>query len=185
MQDSISLDVSRIDQRRNLMLDHFIALIISQYLAALKTLEHCTLRCPREQWSGNVANKPFSQTAFHTLFFADLYLGNSIEEMKSQAFHQDREEFWGYEELEKLPSTKTYSQDFIEEYGVFCAAKVRSVLENETEASLQSESGIPWQEISRAELHTYNIRHIQHHAAQLILRLRLDSDVDVPWVKTS
>ena len=35
---------------------------------------------------------------------------------------------------------------------------------------------------TRAELHLYNIRHIQHHAAQLILRLRLDTDVDIPWV---
>jgi len=35
---------------------------------------------------------------------------------------------------------------------------------------------------SRAELHIYNIRHIQHYAAQLSLRLRLDTEVDIPWV---
>jgi len=34
----------------------------------------------------------------------------------------------------------------------------------------------------RAELHVYNIRRIQHHAAQLNLRLRLDTNVDIPWI---
>ena len=34
----------------------------------------------------------------------------------------------------------------------------------------------------RAELHVYSIRHIQHHAAQLSLRLRLDAGVAIPWI---
>ena len=36
--------------------------------------------------------------------------------------------------------------------------------------------------ISLAELYVFIIRHVQHHAAQLILRLRLDADLDVPWI---
>jgi hypothetical protein len=47
---------------------------------------------------------------------------------------------------------------------------------------LAGPSGFRRRKCSRAELHVYNVRHIQHHAAQLILRLRLDTDVDVPWV---
>jgi hypothetical protein len=35
---------------------------------------------------------------------------------------------------------------------------------------------------SRAELYAYNTRHIQHHAAQLSLRLRIDAGVDIPWI---
>jgi hypothetical protein len=37
-------------------------------------------------------------------------------------------------------------------------------------------------DFSRAELHVYNIRHIHHHAAQLSLRLRLDTGRGVDWV---
>jgi hypothetical protein len=36
--------------------------------------------------------------------------------------------------------------------------------------------------LSRAELHIYNIRHIQHHAGQLSLRLRLETGEGVDWV---
>jgi len=35
--------------------------------------------------------------------------------------------------------------------------------------------------LTRAKLHVVNIRHIQHHAAQLSLRLRLDHQEDIPW----
>ena len=35
--------------------------------------------------------------------------------------------------------------------------------------------------MSRAELYVYNTRHLQHHAAQLSLRLRLDAGVHTPW----
>jgi hypothetical protein len=36
------------------------------------------------------------------------------------------------------------------------------------------------QAVFHALMHVYNIRHVHHHAAQLTLRLRLDTDVDVP-----
>jgi hypothetical protein len=52
----------------------------------------------------------------------------------------------------------------------------------ETAEVLSGPSGFHWRKCTRAELHVYNIRHIQHHAAQLILRLRNDAGVDVPWV---
>ena len=38
--------------------------------------------------------------------------------------------------------------------------------------------------LTRAEVHIHNIRHIQHHAAQLILRLRRDYGQDMPWFKS-
>ena len=41
-----------------------------------------------------------------------------------------------------------------------------------------------WVKLSRTELHVYNIRHLQHHAAQMILRLRLDHAIDFPWHKS-
>jgi len=166
------------------MLDYFRKLTISQYKAALQTLENCIELCPEEQWAGKVANRPFSQSAFHALFFADVYLGKNLDELKDQVFHkQHSPEFDGYEELESKAPENTYTKEFVKRYLDFCRDKVESVVGDETEESLKSESEIPWQEISRAELHTYNIRHIQHHAAQLIMRLRLDTPVDIGWVR--
>jgi hypothetical protein len=55
----------------------------------------------------------------------------------------------------------------------------------ETEQSLRAACKFAWLarlSMSRAELHVYNIRHIQHHAAKLSLRLRLDYGLDIRWV---
>ncbi|KPJ52053.1 hypothetical protein AMJ39_08795 [candidate division TA06 bacterium DG_24] len=43
-------------------------------------------------------------------------------------------------------------------------------------------SGFPWLPFNRFELHLYNIRHIQHHAGQLIERLRSQGVTDFEWV---
>ena len=167
------------------MLDYFKKLTISQYHAALQTLEDCIDHCPNEQWIGKVANHSFSESAFHALFFADVYLSQDLDELKNQAFHnQHAAEFGDYEELENKIPENTYTKAFMKDYVNYCRRKVDSVLGNESEDSLKAKSKIPWQEITRGELHTYNIRHIQHHAAQLIMRLRLDTQVDIGWVKT-
>ena len=60
--------------------------------------------------------------------------------------------------------------------------KAREAVARESADALARPSGFHWRECSRAELHVYNIRHIQHHAAQLSLRLRLDANIDIPWV---
>lgn len=167
------------------MLDQFKTLTISQYRAALQTLEDCIDECPSEQWAGKVVNHSFSESAFHALFFADVYLGNDLDELKDQTFHkQHASEFGDYEELKNKVPENTYTKSFVKDYLDFCRRKVESVVGNETEDELGAKSGIPWQEITRGELHTYNIRHIQHHAAQLIMRLRLDTQVDIGWVRT-
>ena len=49
--------------------------------------------------------------------------------------------------------------------------RVNEVVLPETEAELSADAGFEWIPFSRAELHVYNIRHIQHHAAQLSLTL--------------
>ncbi len=167
------------------MLAHFRKLTISQYGAALQTLEDCVDECPNEQWVGKVANHSFNESAFHALFFADVYLSKNLDELKEQEFHkQHAAEFGDYEELESKIPENAYTKEFVKGYLDFCRNKVETLIANETEDELFAKSDIPWQEISRAELHTYNIRHLQHHAAQLIMRLRLDTQVDVGWVRT-
>ncbi len=72
-----------------------------------------------------------------------------------------------------------YSKDDIIEYHEFCL--------NEMEAKvplldLEAESGFYWYPINKLELQFLNIRHIQHHAAQLIDRLRNSDEISVDMV---
>ena len=165
------------------MLDTFKQLLAHQYQATLCTLNACIDCCPEAAWDAPVANLTFSQVAFHTLFFTDLYLAPDVESLRTQTFHRDHPGFFrDYEELEPRRQQHGYDRPSIKRYLEHCREKARAVILAETEQSLNGPSGFDWKEYNRAELHVTNIRHIQHHAAQLSLRLRIDFGVDVPWV---
>lgn len=167
------------------MIDLVKSLLANQFEASLCTLAHAIEGCPDTEWNVPVARFPFCQVAFHALFFADYYLGTTPESMQSQKFHRAHPDLFGdYEQLEPREPTSLYTRAQIQLYLDFCRDKAVSAIALETEPSLRGASRFPRKEFSRAELHVYNIRHIQHHAAQLILRLRLDTDVDIPWIRS-
>jgi len=158
-------------------------LLASQFAASLSTLGHCVAKCPEPAWNARVARYPFCQTAFHTLFYADFYLGPDEESFRRQAFHAANPALFGdYEQWEDREPVSLYERPQMAAYLEFCRGKAAATIQSETEETLCAPAKFPRRNFSRAELHVYNIRHIQHHAAQLILRLRLDSDVDVPWI---
>jgi hypothetical protein len=164
------------------MLDTFKDLLAHQYEAALCTLNECIDRCPETAWNAPVAQLAFCQVAFHALFFTDSYLGNSAGSLREQQFHHDHAHvFRDYEELEDRKQQLLYDRPFIKTYLGHCRRKSLQVIAAETAESLVASSGFDRLKFARAELHVYNIRHIQHHAAQLILRLRLDFGHPIPW----
>jgi len=167
------------------MLDTIKELLSRQYEASLSTLNLAITRCPDTSWHAPVANWKFCQAAFHAVFFTDLYLqpSDDFEALKRQAFHDEhRADFRDYEELEDRPQVLLYDKPFVLEYLRFARRKAADTISRETGEVLSGPSGFHWRKCSRAELHVYNIRHIQHHAAQLSLRLRVDGGIDVPWV---
>jgi len=165
------------------MLESYKQLISRQYEAALCMLSECIEQCPDANWNAPVANLKFCQAAFHALFCTDLYLGPDVDSLRDQKFHRDRAAaFADYEELEDRPQQAVYEKSFIDEYVQHCREKSQQVVSSETEEILGGPSGFDWLKFSRAELHVYNIRHIHHHAAQLSLRLRLDTGEGIRWV---
>ncbi|HZK83053.1 MAG TPA: DinB family protein [Humisphaera sp.] len=167
------------------MLDTLKELLIHQYEASLSTLNLAIAGCSDESWNERVANLKFCQAAFHAVFFADVYLqpSDDVEALKRQAFHVDhRGDFRDYEEMEDRPQVLLYAKPFVQSYLQNVRHKAQATIELESAAVLAGPSGFRRRNCSRAELHVYNIRHIQHHAAQLSLRLRLDAEIDIPWV---
>jgi len=168
------------------MLDLLKTILINQYGASLATLNECVERCPDAAWESKVANLEFSQVVFHTLIYADFYLGDGDREsFQRQPFHVDNPgRFGDYEEFEDRPPVTLYDRPFIRLYLDHCHVKAGEVVAAETAASLSARSPFSWLDFSRAETHLYNIRHIQHHAAQLILRLRRDFGQNMPWFRS-
>jgi hypothetical protein len=130
-----------------------------QFGAAIDMLENAMLACPDELWSDRSQRPEFWYVAFHTLFYLDLYLSDSVEGFTPPApFTLDEMDPAGV--LPERPYTKHELQTYLK-YG--CA--------------------FSWIDLSVAESLLYNMRHVQHHAAQLNLILRQKIDSAPRWVR--
>lgn len=164
------------------MLLLYKSLITHQFDAAFAMLNECVEKCPDELWHERVVELKFCQIAFHALFYADVYLGTTLESLYEQPFHAEYvNNFGDYEELEPRLPQATYEKSFVRAYMQHCRAKAMAVVGGETEGSLAHRPGFDWLEFSRAEVHVCNIRHIHHHAAQLSLHLRQQTGKGVEW----
>lgn len=165
------------------MLEVYKTLCLNQFEAAFCMLHACIERCSETAWNLPVANHPICRAGFHALFFADFYLETDEAYFREQPFHRANPEFFrDYEELEDRPAVQFYDKPSIQQYLDHCREKARRVISAETTQSLAGPSGFARRKVTRAELHVYNMRHVQHHVAQLSLRLRLDENAEVPWV---
>lgn len=165
------------------MVETFRTLLTNQYEAVLCTLKTCIDSCPKSAWDDSVGTKPFSQVAFHTLFFTDYYLGRTPDGFRDQPFHlENAGQFRDYEELEWREPVLLYERPFVLQYLQHCRTKAKEAVASETANSFDGPSGFPRRNFTRAELYVYSLRHIHHHAAQLSLRLRISHDIDIPWI---
>jgi len=152
----------------------------NQMLAALATLGQCAENCPDSEWGESRGDAPFSQALFHALFYADFYMSDGAGDFRSQPFHAERVGmFRDYEELEDREPRETYSRAEITAYLDFCRAKAAAYFAEVSDDGLLAQSG--HRGMSRAEIAIYSTRHVQHHAAQLGLRLQQAGGKALRW----
>ncbi|RZJ78094.1 MAG: hypothetical protein EOO20_28175 [Chryseobacterium sp.] len=157
--------------------------IASQYRAALKMLGSVISRCPEDLWNDTSYKNRYWQIAYHTLHYTLLYLSENED-----AFIPYNNHISGYhilgQELETEQS-RTYIPGFSKEDLLGYLTKISSAVERHMEKQdLTAPSGFEWLLMNRFELHLYNIRHIQHHTAQLIERLHQNGIEGIAWVDT-
>ncbi len=157
--------------------------LASQMLASLYTLKDCMDRCPDPEWHEKHGDYPFSQVVFHVLFDCDLSLCDEIGDIRRQGFHADNPgPFADYEELEERPRSRLYGRVFLDKYYEFCVSKVKSVLLGQLgEALLLPDSDV-YGNMTKCERYINAIRHIQHHSAQLGLRLQFLGGQEMAWI---
>jgi len=164
------------------MIEMLKQILISQFEASLCMLNQCIAACPLEHWEGRIANDTFRQVAYHTLFYADLYLTPSEDVFVLRDIHASGGDERGPTLSPGLPREQTL------EYAAICRQKVTQTLANETGQTLQGPSGFSWLKMPRMEAHLYNLRHLQHHTGQMSAYLRrVDAQLKdpraLPWVK--
>lgn len=148
-----------------------------QFGAAIDMLENALLACPDELWSDRSRQPEFWYVVFHTLFFLDLSLSGSVEGFAPPApFTLDELDPAGV-----LPE-RPYTKDELRTYLEHGRRKCRTTIEALTDERAGRRCRFDWFEASEAELLLYNMRHVQHHAAQLNLILRQTVDSAPRWV---
>jgi DinB family protein len=147
-----------------------------QFGAAIQMLENAIDACPDDVWS-DPSRRPewprhdvvgFWYLVYHTLFWLDFYLSNQPEEEFSPPAPFTTGEFAPEGVLPERPYTKDELRPYLEHCRRKCRTMIAALDEREA-----FERKVPTRpDTSVAELFLYNMRHVQHHAAQLNLILR-------------
>jgi len=157
--------------------------ISSQMLAGIYTLKDCIDRCPENEWHEKHNDYPFSQVVFHVLFDCDLNLSSDIMELKKQEFHQiNKNIFDDYEELEEKSRIHLYEREFIRRYYKYCVEKIKQVIELKNSDDLLIPNSDIYKNMTKSERYINAIRHIQHHSAQLGLRIQYINGQEMDWI---
>ena len=77
---------------------------------------------------------------------------------------------------------RPYAKCELRDYLAHGRAKCRATIEALTDERALERCSCDWLDVGVAELHLYNMRHVQHHAAQLNLILRQTTDAAPGWV---
>ena len=152
--------------------------IWQQFGAAIDMVENALLACPERLWGDRSQRPEFWYVTYHTLFFLDLYLSDSLDGFTPPVpFTLDELDPAGV-----LPA-QPYTKDELHTYLEHGRRKCRATIEALTEEKAGRRCGIEWHDINNMELLLYNMRHVQHHAAQLHLILRQQTDSTPGWVR--
>jgi len=152
-------------------------LVWHQFGAAIDMLENAVLACPEKLWGDRSEPQEYWYMVYHTLFWLDLYLTGAVEGFAPPLPFTLAE----LDPAGLLPD-RVYAKSELLAYLSHCRAKCRSTIESLSDQRAAQCCRFGWGESSFAELLLYNMRHVQHHAAQLNLILRQKTDSAPGWV---
>ena len=148
-----------------------------QFGAAIDMLENVIDACPDLLWGDRSRQPEFWYLAYHTLFFLDYYLSGSAEGFAPPAPFTLAE----LDPAGVLPE-RVYSKTELRSYLEHGRRKCLAAIEALTDERARARCGFERPEVSIGELLLYNMRHVQHHAAQLNMVLRQAIDSAPRWV---
>jgi uncharacterized damage-inducible protein DinB len=144
--------------------------------AAIDMLENAIVACPNALWSDREQQPEFWYVAYHTLFYLDFFLSNGEEGFAPPAP-------FGMEELEEgIVRERPYTKAEALEYVRHGRARGRALIEGLTAERAMEIRTFFRREWTVLEWLLYNMRHVQHHAAQFNLILRQQTDSAPRWI---
>lgn len=150
----------------------------SQFGASIDMLENAINLCPENVWNQNKGLSDFWYITYHTLFYLDFYLTDEPEDFIPPE-NIGETEF----DPEGILPDRVITKDELKLYLVHCRNKAKTTIENLNEEHINKDYKFGTIELTFFELLLYNMRHIQHHTAQLNLILRQQINSAPKWVK--
>ena len=148
--------------------------------ASIDMLGNAIRVCPDEGWNAGPTDRAFWYLAYHTLFFLDLYTYGSVEGFSvPPPFTLDELDPAG------VYPERAFSRGELLAYQSECRIRVRYAVASLTPELAARHCTFAWREASYAELLLTNLRHVQHHTAQLHWILRQITNSAPPWVATA
>jgi uncharacterized damage-inducible protein DinB len=152
------------------------SLVWQQFGAAIDTLENAITACPDKLWK---EEPKFCQLAHHTLFFLYYYLSDDNPKESDYAPPPP----FTKSEFEDVPPSVWYEKAELLRYSELGRRKLHAQSTRNTAEELLTRSFVnEYKDITLFELLLYNMRHVQHHGAQLNLLLRQHGIVPPDWV---
>ena len=145
-----------------------------QFGASIDMLQNAIESCPEANWD---TEQQFWYSAYHTLFFLDYYLTHEPKDFAPPAP-------FDLSEFEDRMPPRSYSKAELLTYLLFCREKCKQLIGGLSDKSMQ----VYWTNQSQTmhypivEILLYNLRHVQHHTAQLNLLLRQGTNDAPEWV---
>lgn len=156
-------------------MDSSLKIIIwQQFGATIDMLENALVACPNELW--NTESK-FWYIGYHTLFYLDYYLSDAPENFLPPAPFTLSE----FDPAGVLPEHE-YSKTELLAYLSFDRQKCHDLIAGLTPEGAAKRFVNEYKNYSVLEILIYNMRHVQHHVAQLNLLLRQGMDDAPKWV---
>ena len=156
------------------------SVISQQFGATIDMLENAMQQCPEKLWFDRTQQPEFWYLVFHTLFWLDFYLSDTAEGFTPPSpFNLDEMDPAGI--IPEQPYTKEELQRYLEHD----RQKYQKAIKTLTDKKARQRWIYGSRNFSVAEVFLYQIRHVQHHAAQLNLILRQVTDSAPRWVHQS
>lgn len=158
-------------------------IVWNQFGASIDMLINVVSNCPNNFFE---QNPRFYYIAFHSTIFLDYYLtippSNFVPLL---AFTQKEDKDRPKESIDDLIPDKVYSKQEVVDYLIKSREKCRQLIDSLTEEKLSErfkEGDEPNDmDYPILEILLYNMRHTQHHTAQLNMLLRQDIEKHVGW----
>jgi hypothetical protein len=160
------------------------AALKAQYHAALSALRQTIDKCPEAMWNDPADGPaPFWRVAYHALFFTHLYLQRDPLAFTPWARAREEAQFLAgvpWDNYRPPKPCQPYTRSDILEYWGLCDGMIDAGVEALDLSA--AECGFPWYTMPKLEHQINSIRHLQHHAAALSVRLRRGAGIDIHWV---